>query len=77
MDLEHDPEEEAITCSPRPEMLMYFVLEMILHGFFVDVSSFTDVLTCGNEFYAKNCTDIGWCFDFRVHRMMLTHSSKV
>ena len=44
----------AVTGSPRPEMLMYFILEMILHGFFVDVTSFTDVLTCGNEFYAKN-----------------------
>ena len=67
----------AVSDSTRPEMLMYFILELILHGFFVDVTSFTDVLTCGNEFYAKNCTDIGWGFDFKVHRMTLTHSSKV
>ena len=49
----------AVNGSTRPEMPMYFILELILHGFFVDVTSFTDVLTCANEFYAKNCTDIG------------------
>ena len=67
----------AVSDSTGPEMLMYFILELILHGFFVDVTSFTDVLSSGNELYTKNCTDIGRSFDFRVHRMTLAHSSKV
>ena len=59
------------------KMSMYFIPEMTLHGFFVHVASFPDVLACGNGFYAKNSIDIGLGFDFRVHRMTLTHCSKV